>query len=62
MNNGVPAAVGLQQPFSDVGVAPGRILGPGRQMPKAIADPAATETGPAGFDIEDQAQRIKAAG
>ncbi|MEV8182073.1 putative PEP-binding protein [Specibacter sp. NPDC078692] len=62
MNNGVSAAATLPQQFSGVGVAPGRVLGLVRQMPKAIAEPDAGEVAPAGSSIEEQAQRIKDAG
>lgn len=51
------------QTFSGVGVAPGRILGPVRQMPKPVQEPAAPRQGavniPAGVTVESQAQRIK---
>ncbi len=62
MNNGASAEASLQQQFSGVGVAPGRILGVVRQMPKAIAEPSANESVPAGTSAEEQAQRIKVAG
>src|SRR5439155_22658168 len=51
------------QTFSGVGVAPGRVLGPVRQMPKPVQEPAAPLHGaaniPADVTVESQAQRIK---
>ncbi len=61
MNNGVSAAVTLQQQFSGVGVAAGRVIGPVRQMPKPVQEPAAGPV-PADFSAEFEAQRIKDAG
>ncbi|MEZ2391879.1 phosphoenolpyruvate--protein phosphotransferase [bacterium RCC_150] len=49
------------QTFSGVGVAPGRVLGPVRQMPKPVQEPAAPGASniPADVTVESQAQRIK---
>ena len=47
------------QTFSGVGVAPGRVLGPVRQMPKPIQEPHANVNIPADVTVESQAQRIK---
>lgn len=50
------------QTFSGVGVAPGRVLGPVRQMPKPVQEPPAPQHGatlPADVTVESQAQRIK---
>lgn len=51
------------QTFSGVGVAPGRVLGPVRQMPKPVQEPAAPLQGaaniPADVTVESQAQRIR---
>ncbi len=49
------------QTFSGVGVAPGRVLGPVRQMPKPIQEPAGPGTAaiPADATVDSQGQRIK---
>lgn len=47
------------QTFSGVGVAPGRVLGPVRQMPKPIQEPHANVNIPADVTVESQGQRIK---
>ncbi|KHL04763.1 hypothetical protein LK10_03815, partial [Sinomonas humi] len=47
------------QQFHGVGVTPGRVVGPVRQMPAPVREPAA---GPvAGLDPEAGAERIRAA-
>ncbi|UVJ39872.1 phosphoenolpyruvate--protein phosphotransferase [Arthrobacter sp. CJ23] len=47
------------QTFSGVGVAPGRVLGPVRQMPKPVQEPHANVNIPADVTVESQGQRIK---
>ncbi|MBT2515395.1 phosphoenolpyruvate--protein phosphotransferase [Arthrobacter sp. ISL-30] len=47
------------QTFSGVGVAPGRVLGPVRQMPKPVQEPHSNVNIPADVTVESQAQRIK---
>ncbi|WP_253182713.1 PEP-utilizing enzyme, partial [Arthrobacter sp. SW1] len=47
------------QTFSGVGVAPGRVLGPVRQMPKPVQEPHANVNIPADVTVESQAQRVK---
>ncbi len=47
------------QTFSGVGVAPGRVLGPVRQMPKPVAEPHANVNIPADVTVESQAARVK---
>ncbi|WP_423183129.1 phosphoenolpyruvate--protein phosphotransferase [Arthrobacter sp. NyZ413] len=51
------------QTFSGVGVAPGRVLGPVRQMPKPVQEPAPHAPGaadnPADVTVESQGRRIK---
>jgi phosphotransferase system enzyme I (PtsI) len=51
------------QTFSGVGVAPGRVLGPVRQMPKPVQEPAAPlhqpVNIPADVTVESQAARVK---
>ena len=50
-----------QQQFSGVGVTPGRVLGPVRQMPRPLKEPSRTSPSPAGATPETEAARIKAA-
>ncbi|MHA7271379.1 phosphoenolpyruvate--protein phosphotransferase [Arthrobacter sp. HLT1-20] len=59
MNAEVLAPVKLPLQFSGVGVAPGRVLGPVRQMPKPVQEPAAHDPAPSGVSVEAQGQRIK---
>lgn len=47
------------QTFSGVGVAPGRVLGPVRQMPKPVQEPHMNVNIPADVTVESQGQRIK---
>lgn len=47
------------QTFSGVGVAPGRVLGPVRQMPKPVLEPHENVNIPADVTVESQGQRIK---
>ncbi|WP_284980526.1 phosphoenolpyruvate--protein phosphotransferase [Arthrobacter sp. efr-133-TYG-118] len=47
------------QTFSGVGVAPGRVLGPVRQMPKPVQEPHVNVNIPADVTVESQGQRIK---
>ncbi|UKA63062.1 phosphoenolpyruvate--protein phosphotransferase [Arthrobacter sp. FW306-04-A] len=47
------------QTFSGVGVAPGRVLGPVRQMPKPVQEPHSNVNIPADVTVESQGQRIK---
>ncbi|WP_115790205.1 phosphoenolpyruvate--protein phosphotransferase [Arthrobacter silvisoli] len=47
------------QTFSGVGVAPGRVLGPVRQMPKPVQEPHANVNIPADVTVESQAARVK---
>jgi len=51
------------QTFSGVGVAPGRVLAPVKQMPKPVQEPASQMHGtaniPADVTVESQGQRIK---
>ena len=47
------------QTFSGVGVAPGRVLGPVRQMPKPVQEPHENVNIPADVTVESQGQRIK---
>ena len=47
------------QTFSGVGVAPGRVLGPVRQMPKPVQEPRENVNIPADVTVESQGQRIK---
>ncbi|MEV7605867.1 phosphoenolpyruvate--protein phosphotransferase [Paenarthrobacter sp. NPDC089322] len=47
------------QTFSGVGVAPGRVLAPVRQMPKPVQEPHPNVNIPADVTVESQAQRIK---
>lgn len=47
------------QTFSGVGVAPGRILAPVKQMPKPVQEPHPNVNIPADVTVESQGQRIK---
>ncbi|BCW51903.1 phosphoenolpyruvate--protein phosphotransferase [Arthrobacter sp. StoSoilB13] len=47
------------QTFSGVGVAPGRVLAPVKQMPKPIQEPHPNVNIPADVTVESQGQRIK---
>lgn len=47
------------QTFSGVGVAPGRVLAPAKQMPKPVQEPHANVNIPADVTVESQGQRIK---
>ncbi|MFJ5956167.1 phosphoenolpyruvate--protein phosphotransferase [Paenarthrobacter sp. NPDC092416] len=47
------------QTFSGVGVAPGRVLAPVKQMPKPVQEPHANVNIPADVTVESQGQRIK---
>ena len=47
--------------FSGVGVTPGRVAGPVRLMPPAIAEPAAGEVRPASTTAEQAADALRAA-
>ena len=49
------------QNFQGVGVSPGRIIGPIRQMPKPVSEPPAGEPLPAGISAEDATAALKAA-
>lgn len=59
MNAEVLAPVKLPLQFSGVGVAPGRVLGPVRQMPKPVQEPAENDPAPSGLSVAAQGQRIK---
>lgn len=49
------------QNFQGVGVSPGRVIGPIRQMPKPISEPPAGEQLPAGVDAEEATAELKQA-
>ncbi|WP_115788765.1 phosphoenolpyruvate--protein phosphotransferase [Arthrobacter silvisoli] len=49
----------MQENFSGVGVAPGRVLGPVRQMPKPVQEPHANVNIPTDVTVESQAARVK---
>jgi phosphotransferase system enzyme I (PtsI) len=49
------------QQFHGVGVAPGRVLGPVRQMPAPVREPEAGAGVPAGSSPESEAERVRAA-
>lgn len=61
MNNEVLVSEGLLQQFSGVGVASGRVVGPVRQMPKPVQEPAEPQQGTARVpaDVAVESQRIK---
>lgn len=59
MNNEVLASTALVQQFSGVGVSAGRVVGPIRQMPRSVAEPAAGVVVPADVNVAEQGQRIK---
>ncbi|WP_309485704.1 phosphoenolpyruvate-utilizing N-terminal domain-containing protein, partial [Arthrobacter sp. ES1] len=49
------------QNFPGVGVSPGRIIGPVRQMPKPVSEPPAGEQLPAGVTAEEATAALKTA-
>lgn len=49
------------QNFPGIGVSPGRIIGPVRQMPKPVSEPPAGEQLPAGVTAEEATAALKAA-
>ncbi|MEA5454839.1 phosphoenolpyruvate--protein phosphotransferase [Sinomonas sp. JGH33] len=49
------------QQFHGVGVTPGRVVGPVRQMPAPVREPHANVAMPAGVTVESETERIKAA-
>lgn len=61
MNNEVLVSEGLVRQFSGVGVASGRVVGPVRQMPKPVQEPAEPQQGTARVtaDVAVESQRIK---
>lgn len=58
MNNEVLIPV-IKQQFSGVGVAPGRVVGQVRQMPKQVQEPRANVAVRADVNVAEQGQRIK---
>ncbi|WP_299166561.1 phosphoenolpyruvate--protein phosphotransferase [uncultured Arthrobacter sp.] len=49
------------QNFQGVGVSPGRVIGPVRQMPKPVSEPPAGEQLPEGVSAEDATAQLKQA-
>ena len=49
------------QQFHGVGVTPGRVVGPVRQMPAPVREPHANAPIPPGVTSESEAERIRAA-
>ncbi|MDQ4501330.1 putative PEP-binding protein [Sinomonas sp. ASV322] len=49
------------QQFHGVGVTPGRVVGPVRQMPAPVREPHANVAIPAGVTVESETERIKVA-
>ncbi|SEE74271.1 phosphotransferase system, enzyme I, PtsI [Arthrobacter alpinus] len=59
MNNEVLIPATRRQQFSGVGVAPGRVVGQVRQMPKPVQEPRANAAVAADVNLAVQGQRIK---